>query len=209
MASDRPPLAGKLEEEFGRIDIYLFDQMQRGRIKRGMRVLDAGCGSGRNVHYLLREGFSVDGIDRNPQAVERARRLAAEMGIAEAAQRFRVGDITEMPYDDDAFEVVLSSAVLHFATDETEFGHMVSEMWRVLAPGGILWARLASSIGIESQVTPLGHRRHLLPDGSERFLVDEDFLISWTQRLGGALKDPLKTTIVQGLRCMTTWVVGR
>ena len=53
--------------QFGPIDIYLFDQILRGRIARGMRVLDAGCGSGRNLVYLLREGYEVFGVDADPQ----------------------------------------------------------------------------------------------------------------------------------------------
>lgn len=209
MESDRPSLGKELEDEFGRIDIYLFDQIQRKRITRDMRVLDAGCGAGRNIRFLMSQGLSVEGIDRDPLAVEAVSELEVELGLPDAGTRFRVGDVAELPYGDSAFDFVLSSAVLHFASDELEFGRMVSEMWRVLAPGGVLWARLASSIGIETQVTPLGDRRHRLPDGSERFLVDEAFLVEWTQRLGGTLKDPLKTTVVQGLRCMTTWVVGK
>ena len=52
-------------------------------------------------------------------------------------------------------------------------------------------------------------RTHLLPDGSERYLVDEALLLEWTRQLGGVLLDPLKTTIVQDQRCMTTWVVQK
>ena len=84
---------------------------------------------------------------------------------------------------------------------------MLREMWSVLKPGGLLFVRLASSIGIEERVERLEGRRHLLPDGSQRFLVDESFLLALTRELGGILADPLKTTNVQNLRCMTTWVV--
>jgi hypothetical protein len=86
---------------------------------------------------------------------------------------------------------------------------MVREMWRVLKPGGMLFCRLASSIGMEDRVTPLGGRRFALPDGSERYLVDEAILMEWTASLGGSLLDPLKTTVVQNQRCMTTWVVRK
>jgi hypothetical protein len=86
---------------------------------------------------------------------------------------------------------------------------MVDEMWRVLAPGGLLWARLASNIGIEGGVVPLGSGRFSLPDGTDRFLVDEETLLAEIGRLGGTLVDPIKTTNVQGMRCMTTWVVRK
>ena len=75
-------------------------------------------------------------------------------------------------------DVVIASAVLHFARDEAQWHAMVSGAWRVLAPGGMLFCRLASSIGMEDRVQPLGGRRFRLPDGSDRFLVDEAMLVS-------------------------------
>ena len=86
---------------------------------------------------------------------------------------------------------------------------MLAGIWRVLAPGGLLFARLASSIGIEDLVQPLGGGRFRLPDGSDRFLVDERMLMDAGARLGGDLLDPLKTTVGQNQRAMTTWVVRK
>jgi len=114
-----------------------------------------------------------------------------------------------MPFADASFDVVVSNAVLHFARDDHHFEAMVHEMWRVLAPRGLLFARLASSIGMAERMRALGQGRHLLPDGSERYLVDETRLLTLTNRLGARLLDPLKTTIVQDQRCMTTWVIAR
>jgi tellurite methyltransferase len=114
-----------------------------------------------------------------------------------------------MPLPDDHFGAVISSAVLHFARDAAHFSAMLGEMWRVLAPGGLFFARLASSIGIESLIKPLGAGRYLLPDGSERFLVDEAALVSAAEELGAARLDPLKTTNVQNQRCMSTWVLRK
>ena len=62
---------------------------------------------------------------------------------------------------------------------------------------------------MEARMIPRGGRRHVMPDGSERYLVDEALLLDWTRRLGGRLLDPLKTTIVQDQRCMTTWVLRK
>jgi hypothetical protein len=86
---------------------------------------------------------------------------------------------------------------------------MVNEMWRVLKPGGILFARLASTIGIESQVRLIKGRRYHLPDGSDRFLVDEAMLRTVTTSLAGEFIEPIKTTIVENLRAMTTWVIKK
>ena len=114
-----------------------------------------------------------------------------------------------MSFPDHAADVVLSIAVLHFASDDAHFAGMLEEMWRVLRPGGLFFCRLASSIGMETRMQPLAGRRHLLPDGSERYLVDEPLLLDWARRLGASLLDPLKTTVVQDQRCMTTWVLRK
>jgi SAM-dependent methyltransferase len=196
-----------LREWFGAIDIYLFDQVLRNRIRPGMSILDAGCGGGRNLHYFLRCGYPVHGIDDSTEAIAAVRAIAARWAPELPAENFRVVPVEAMSFPDQSFDVVLSSAVLHFARDEAQFHAMLRSMWRVLRPGGLLFARLASSIGIEPGIRPLGGRRYRLPDGSDRFLVDEAMLLALTAELGGALADPIKTTNVQNLRCMTTWCV--
>jgi len=198
-----------LQEQFGPIDIYLFDQLLRGRIEPGMRILDAGCGSGRNLVYLLRAGYEVFGADAHRNAVEETRRLAASLAPALPADNFRVEPLEAMSFADAFVEVVLSSAVLHFARDDDQFGAMLEGTWRVLKPGGLFFCRLASSIGIEQQIQSIAGRTCLLPDGSERYLVDEKLLVSLTHELGGQMIDPLKTTVVQNQRSMTTWVVRK
>lgn len=198
-----------LAREFGEIDIYLFDQVLKGRIGSGDRVLDAGCGSGRNLVFLLRSGVDASAVDRNPEAVAEVRALARELAPHLPADRFRVEPIDRLSFPDGSFTVVISSAVLHFAADDAHFDRMVAEIWRVLAPGGLLFARLATSIGLENRLQSLGNGRFSLPDGSDRYLVDERRLIERTAELGGQLLEPLKTTLVQDQRAMTTWVVKK
>jgi tellurite methyltransferase len=198
-----------LIDQFGGIDIYLFDQLLRGRISPGMRVLDAGCGAGRNLIYMLREGYEVFAADADPAAVEQVRRLASTIEPQLPPENIVVAPVEHMPFPDAFADVVLSSAVLHFARDDRQFDAMVNEMWRLLKPDGMLWARLASTIGIADHVRSIAGRWSLLPDGSERYLVDEKLLMELTTTLGGRLLDPVKTTIVSGQRSMTTWVVRK
>jgi 2-polyprenyl-3-methyl-5-hydroxy-6-metoxy-1,4-benzoquinol methylase len=200
-----------LEAEFGSIDIYLFDQLLRGRISARDRVFDAGCGWGRNLVYLLRSGFDVSGVDADADAVAHVRGLAAQLAPHLPADRFRVESIEQSSFPERSATVVISSAVLHFARDDGEFDRMLAGSWRVLAPGGLWFCRLASTIGIEALVRRLGAagRRYHLPDGTDRYLVDEAFLMDRTRALGGQLLDPLKTTVVQDQRAMTTWVVRK
>lgn len=202
-----PP--SNLQELFGGIDIYLFDQLLKGRLAPGMRVLDAGCGTGRNLVYLLRSGYEVFGVDESPEAVGQTRRLAAALAPHLPAENFRVETVERMSFGDPGFDVVLSSAVLHFARDEEKWSSMIEEMWRVLRPGGIFFARLASTIGMEDLVELIEGRRYHLPDGSERFLVDEAMLLRVSAELRGEFIEPIKTTVVQNLRAMTTWCLRK
>jgi tellurite methyltransferase len=206
------PLPGaELQTLFGDIDIYLFDQLLRGRFDRRRRVLDTGCGDGRNLVYFLRRGFACFGLDRDPAAVACVKALAAALAPAlpDPDDRFQVGELDRTPFADASMDAVICSAVLHFASDEAHFARMVQELWRVLAPDGMLFARLASNVGLEHLVGPGGGRRVRLPDGSDRFVVDERMLLAWTERLGAQLLDPIKTTNVQQLRCMTTWCLKK
>ena len=198
-----------LRDEWGDIDIYVFDQLLRGRVAPGMRVFDAGCGAGRNLVYLLRSGYEVFGVDSDGRCVEAVQRLAARLAPELPSGNFRREAIERSTFPPAFADVVISSAVLHFARDDAHFTEMLEGTWRVLKPGGLFVCRLASSIGMEQQVTPVNGRRHLLPDGSERYLVDATMLLDLTRRLGGELADPLKTTVVHEQRCMTTWVVRR
>jgi SAM-dependent methyltransferase len=200
------PHGRELRSQFGDIDIYVFDQILRGRFDVRPRVLDAGCGDGRNLIYFLQHGFICHGVDEDAMAIQSMRRTASRLAPQLPADSFVVASLDRIPLADGSMDAVLASAVLHFARDEAHWSAMVQELWRVLAANGLLFARLASNIGIESAVGPAG-RVVRLPDGSDRFIVDEAMLLEWTERLGGRLADPIKTTNVQQQRCMTTWCV--
>jgi SAM-dependent methyltransferase len=198
-----------LQVWFGGIDIYLFDQLLKGRFTEGMRVLDAGCGGGRNLVYFLREGYDVCGVDQSAEAIARVRSLSSALAPRLPANNFRVEPVERMSFADADFDVVVSSAVLHFARDEEHWREMLNEMWRVLKRGGVFFARLASSIGIEELVEHLEGRRYHLPDGSDRFLVVEEMLLAATASLGGEPLEPLKTVVVQNMRSMSTWCLRK
>ena len=198
-----------LRDAFADIDIYLFDQLLKGRFDTRRRVLDAGCGDGRNLHYLLRAGFDCFAIDEDARAIDRVRRRAEQLAPTLPSHHFVVGDLVSLPWDDASMDAVICSAVLHFAKDAAHFGRVLTEMWRVIAPGGLLFVRLASNIGLERVLGERAGKRMRLPDGSDRFVVDEPMLVEWTDRLGAELIDPLKTTVVQRQRCMTTWCLSK
>jgi SAM-dependent methyltransferase len=198
-----------LREQFGQIDIYLFDQLMKGHIAPGMRILDAGCGSGRNLVYFLRDGYEVYAADSDAKSVDHVRSLARKLAPALPESNFRVEPVERMSFEDRCADVVVSNTVLHLADDDAQFEAMLLGTWRVLKPGGLFFCRLASVIGMENQFVRIHGRRFRSPDGAQRYLVDEAMLVSLAERLGGEPIEPLKTTVVQNQRSMTTWVLRK
>ena len=193
-----------LQEQFGQIDIYLFDQLLRGNITPGMRVLDAGCGAGRNLVYLLREGYEIFASDQDPAAIAQVRTLAPD-----PPRQTTSASNPSRPSPSPTTPSTSSSAAPSSTSPATTLTSTpcCESLWRVLKPGGLLFCRLASTIGMPHQ--HLTGRRYLAPDGIERFCVDEAFLMHLTAKLDAQLVDPIKTTVVQNQRCMTTWVVRK
>jgi len=195
--------------QFGEIDIYLFDQLNRGRIDPGTRIFEVGCGRGRNLVYFLRNGYSVAGVDEDASAIAEVQKLSMQLSADLPTSNFRVESIEQNTFSDHSADFVISNAVQHFARDDEQFRSMLSASWRLVSPGGVLFCRLASTIGMEGRFEREGGRRFSLPNGTERYLVDAPLLLELTERLGGELVDVLKTTVVHDQRCMTTWIIKK
>jgi ubiquinone/menaquinone biosynthesis C-methylase UbiE len=198
-----------LKTQFGDIDIYLFDQLLKGRIQKGMKLLDAGCGGGRNLHYLLQTGIQVYGVDVAEEAISEVQRMAAELAPTLPASNFVVADLEALPFEEEKFDVILCSAVLHFARSEAHFKTMVQELWRVLAPGGMLFCRFSTTIGLEGRLQHVDGRFYHMAHGPVWFLADEKLIIEQEKQLGAERLEPLKTVLVEQDRAMTTWVLRK
>lgn len=194
-------------ELLAKTDIYLIDQILKNRFQQNHSIADIGCGMGRNLPYFLHENYSVFGIDINPEAIEYCQNLAAQFN---SAATFKLGSGLEIPAETNSFNWVFSSAVLHFAASIAEFKTQFSELVRITKPNGIIFIRLASSIGIEHLIQPTKNKDvFLLPDESERFLVNESLIAEVISAHNLLLIEPIKTTNVQNLRCMTTLVLQK
>ena len=190
-------------------DIYLLDQFQRGRIRRDMRILDAGCGAGRNMELFVRQGLDCYGVDTRPDSIQKTKAQIAEWNPTYDLEKCLVADVANLPFPDAHFDFIISSAVLHFAENRVHFNQMFEEMARVLAPGGTLWIRMTTKHTIAHLAQHLHDDVYALPDGSTRYLLDRDFLHQLMQKHSLHFLDPFKTVNVDDVRTMAVVVLGK
>ncbi len=194
-----------IQQLIGNTDIYLLDQIMKERYKLNDRVLDAGCGDGRNLFWFLKNNIEVYGIDQNETPINYLKSQYAQFPEG----RFLVADVNKLPFKNDFFDHVISSAVLHFDESTFHFNSMMKEMVRVLKPNGSLFIRMTSDIGIENKVQPIEDGVYHIPDGSIRFLLTKKLLDSTMQELNLSFIEPLKTVNVSDIRCMSTLVLKK
>ena len=185
-------------------DIYLIDQILKGRFNNTKTLLDVGCGTGRNLPYFLHGAFEVFGIDSDEKQINE---LIHNKQVKRA--NFKVAQAHNIPFNNVKFDLIICNAVLHFADNKEHFERMLQSMWNRLEQGGILFMRLASNIGIEPLIEPMGNGKYALPDGSISYLVDQNELLNYTENMNATLVEKIKTTNVQDMRCMTTWIVKK
>ncbi len=185
-------------------DIYLIDQILKGRYNGGGKLLDAGCGGGRNISwFVMQPGFDIYAIDSDQKAIHH---LLQTYPSLKPDQLYHA-QVQSLPFSDTFFHHIICSTVLHFASNKEDFMQMFSELNRVLKPGGSLFIRAASDIGIENGILPLGDGRFSLPDGTDRFLLTKPLIEQVLNTFPITLAEPVKTTNVQDMRCMTTLVL--
>lgn len=191
-----------LKDILGNLDIYLLDQIVKGRYKQQDKILDAGCGSGRNLYWFYHNQYNIWAVDRDLEQIKLVRELYPHY-----SNRFTVSELDKIPHNNGEFHHIICNAVLHFARNEKHFVDMMGEMLRVLKVNGSIFIRMASNIGIEHLVVPLDHGVFSIPDGTERFLLTRELLDSLMLQFNLTYLEPLKTTNVHDIRCMTTIVL--
>ena len=194
-----------LQQPAGNTDIYLLDQIIKERYGENDIVLDAGCGMGRNLHWFLINHIACYGIDMDVQAIGKLKLQNPFL----PEHHLQVCLVESMPFADGFFDHVISSAVLHFANGHEQFNTMLTEMVRVLKPGGTLFIRMTSDIGIENTIVSIANGVYLIPDGSTRFLLTRALLAKLLTGHHLTLIEPLKTVNVDDIRCMTTMVMKK
>lgn len=197
----------ELNKLLGNVDLYLLDQMLKGRFNKEMMILDAGCGEGRNTHYFIQKGYRIVGIDSNSSAISMARISGRTLDPNFDPLRFQVAELEDIPFHSEAFDVVLSSAVLHFAKNRVHFLELFQEHMRVLKPGGLFWLRMCTDAGgtfvLEDQSSELMQN---LPDGTVRFVLTESLTKEIMNEHQLSLLEPAKSVLVHNKRAMGVFV---
>lgn len=193
-----------LKESIEGVDIYVLDQILKGQYQTGEKILDVGCGNGRNLKWFYKAGFEIHGTDINQIRLQDCCGLYPNQ-----KNHFIEADLEQMPYEANNFDHVICIAVLHFAKNLRHYLKMFSELLRVLKPGGSMLIRTASNFGIENDVKELGEGIYIFPDGTSRFLLTAEILKQLESLNNFKWKEAFKTTIVHNKRAMTTFVIEK
>lgn len=191
----------KAIEEIYNTDIYLIDQFMKGRVNRESKILDAGCGSGRNIRYLIKEGFDVSALDPDEENIQ-----LLQQSYPAQTENFWCSTIEEFE-SDERFDFIICNAVLHFAKDHEHFEKMFEALINLLNTGGIIFIRMTSNIGIERFLKTDIKGVYLLPDDSFRYLITEKKLQELMKTYQLEFLEPLKTVNVANMRSMSTFVL--
>ncbi len=188
-----------LKANIGNIDIYLLDQILKGRYTEGDTILDAGCGKGRNLKWFSQNDFNFYGIDAIDKNINTAKEIYPKQ-----QENFYVNQLDNLDFDDNKFNHIICIAVLHFAKNKTHFIKMLSELVRVLKPNGTIFIRMTTIDGIKDKVKLINNGVYHLPDGTNRFLLNQELLNRIQSEFNIQLIEPYKYVNVSNLRCMTT-----
>lgn len=192
-------LAGLLKN----IDLYLLDQVLKGRINKSSKILDAGCGTGRNSRFFIENGYLISGFDPNEESVQEL-----QQEYPEVANRYEVSDIENYGAK-TSYDFVICNAVLHFAHSHIQFRLMMDKLSSFLGLKGILFIRMTSEFAVPKPYKMDEDGRSELPDGTEKYLLTKGELTEAMSRNGLHLIEPLKTINVSNERSMSTIVLTK
>ena len=191
----------KTFKALGHVDIYVIDQILKGSYKSEQKILDAGCGKGRNSKWFYNNDYEIHGIDIDEEFL-----AFAKAEYPKQTDHFITGSLDNLPYGKNSFDHILCCAVLHFANSETHFTAMFSELIRVLKPEGMLLIRMASNIGLDGNAPEITFKEN---GHKGTYYLTRERINQLIKEFDLTLLEAVKTTNVQDERAMTTLVLSK
>ncbi len=189
--------------EFGNADLFLIDLILKGKFIEGTRLLDAGSGEGRNLNYFLLNNFDVFALDKNASALRMLTYMAGMLNPETGKDHFIEGDILDHPFPANHFDYILCLSVLHFANSRQEFGKMIRNLLYPLKTGGKIVLGMNSVFGSEEIIEKTSPDLYRMPDGSNRFLLDEEILRNFKEDNNLEIEEQARTLIIHGKESYT------
>ncbi len=199
----------EINKAVGNMDLYLMDQLLKGRLEKKFRILDAGCGEGRNLIYFISNGYDVYGLDRDPGAIRMLRFVAKTRDKNFDTERFQTGNVQDLPYENDFFDFVICISVLHFSDSREQYFRMMGELIRVIKTEGMLFVRMDSTEGLVETPFKTDGGKSVLPDGSLRLLADQGLLDETMRQFKLEWVEPLKIVCERGRQGATVQLMKK
>jgi 2-polyprenyl-3-methyl-5-hydroxy-6-metoxy-1,4-benzoquinol methylase len=193
-----------LKNEINGIDIYLLDQILKGRYHNKDVILDAGCGNGRNLKWFYNNDFTIYGVDLNAKRLDKAK-----IQYSDQKEHFSIQNITTLNFEKEKFNHIICNAILHFAINKQDFMVMITELLRVLKPNGTIFIRMATIESLTDKVVQVSEGVYKLPDKTTRFLLTKDLLKHIQTKFNLVLLERFKFVNVDDLRCMATLILQK
>lgn len=196
----------QLNSELGNIDLYWLDFILKGYLPDDAKILDAGCGEGRNLTYCLKNSLDVFGIDQNPEAINFLKLIAKQYKQEDLDARFQVMKLDKILFPDSTFDIIICSAVLHFAKNITHFNMMINELTRLLKQNGKIFFRTMTDRYFPENSTELEEGVFQFQNEQVRFVVNADVFVEDLKNQQLKLLEPYKEIVVENRHAMGTFI---
>ncbi|WKK76408.2 class I SAM-dependent methyltransferase [Marivirga salinae] len=196
----------QLNSELGNIDLYWLDFILKGYLPDDAKVLDAGCGEGRNLTYCLKNNLDIFGIDQNPEAINFLKLIAKKYKLGDLDARFQVMKLDKILFPDSTFDIIIGSAVLHFAKNVAHFNMMINELIRLLKPNGKIFIRTMTDRYFPENIVELEEGVFQFQNKQIRFVINADVFVENLRDRQLELIEPYKEVLVENRHTMGTFM---
>ncbi len=191
----------ELNGELGNSDILLIDQILKNRFSPDMKILDAGCGEGRNLTYFIRNGYCIYGIDNDPDAIRMAGIISGSVNRNFVKENLLTCSIEDNPFPDQFFDVVLCINVLHDAASKEHFEQMIRSLHRILRKEGMVFLSMASEFCHQGRTNSSSVKN--------RFLLNDRIMKALEIYFYLGQVEPIRTIHIEGRECLTYVILTR